>query len=239
MSSMPKDMQEKFDKYWSDYNILLSCAAILDPCFKLERVEYCYEKLYGETYAKEMVSRIKVTLFDLFDEYKRVACGATSPTFASSFGMTNVSHDVGCDENQMDDILEYKMFLSKTRKVENDKSELDLYLEEKNFDVMGKCDVLEYWNRSLYGKKLINPWRASLEEKIIEMLACYEDWLRAKGLTLGSTSLFNYDDSIVGEEDEDENEVEEDSFILEQKLLSGGCFTVKELWMFLIKNWDV
>ena len=144
----PRICKKKFDKYWSDYNILLSCAAVLEPRFKLERVEYCYEKLYGETYAKEMISRIKITLFDLFDEYNGVACGPTSPTLATILGMTNVSHDVGCDKDQMDDTLEYKMFFSKKRKVDNDKSELELYLEEKNSDVMGKCDVLDYWSRS-------------------------------------------------------------------------------------------
>ncbi|KAI3681032.1 hypothetical protein L6452_35814 [Arctium lappa] len=85
-----------------------------------------------------MVSRIKITLFDLFDEYKGVACGSTSP-IATSLGMPNVSHGVGCGEDQMDDILEYKMFLSKKRKVDNEKSELEPYLEEKNPDVMGKC----------------------------------------------------------------------------------------------------
>ncbi|KAJ9542589.1 hypothetical protein OSB04_029095 [Centaurea solstitialis] len=191
---MSKKMQKKLDKYWSDYIILLSCAAVLDPRFKLERVEYCYEKLYGETYAKEMISHIRSTLFDLFDEYKGEACGSTSPTLATSLGMKNVSRCyIGCDKDQMDDILEYKMFLSKERKVDNDKSELELYLEEKNYDVMGKCDVLDYWSRNSVcypnlacmahdiftipistvhsesafsmGKKLINPWRASLGER--------------------------------------------------------------------------
>ena len=149
-----------------------------------------------------MISRIKITLFDLFDEYKGVACGSLSPTLATSLGMTNVSHDVGCDKDQMDDILEYKMFLSKKRKVDNDKSDLKLYLEEKN------SDVLDYWSRCLahysnlpcmardvftipistvpsesafsIGNKLIVPWKDSPWEMIIQMLACYEDCLKQK-----------------------------------------------------------
>lgn len=53
------------------------------------------------------------------------------------------------------------------------------------------------------GKKLINPWRASLTSMTIESLACYEDWLRSKGFSLGRSTLFSAQ--------EDEYEDEEDS----------------------------
>lgn len=209
---MVKPMKEKFEKYWSDYSLVLSCAAVLDPRFKLERVEYCYEKLFGEVYANRMVERVKNTLFDLFDEYKDVHT-SSSPNLATSSGTPTVASVVGNNGEQMDEILDYKVFLSKKRKSDTMKSELELYLEEKNPDVTNKCDVLSYWNKSVVrypnlacmardlltipvstvpsessfsmGKKLINPWRASLGQKTIEALACYEDWLRAKGLNLG------------------------------------------------------
>uniref|UniRef100_A0A803LEB2 HAT C-terminal dimerisation domain-containing protein n=1 Tax=Chenopodium quinoa TaxID=63459 RepID=A0A803LEB2_CHEQI len=92
----------------------------------------------------------------------------------------------------------------------NDKSQLDLYVEEKNVDFNSKIDVLVWWKNNRahrhpqlaalvrdilaipissvpsesafsMGKKLINPWRASLTSMTIESLSCYEDWLRAKG----------------------------------------------------------
>lgn len=59
MFDMAMEMQVKFNKYCSDYNLILSCAAVLDPRFKLEGVEYCYEKLYGETYAKEITNTLE------------------------------------------------------------------------------------------------------------------------------------------------------------------------------------
>ncbi|KAK9697464.1 hypothetical protein RND81_08G039400 [Saponaria officinalis] len=43
LSSMVSNMHEKFNRYWSEYNLVLSCAAVLDPRLKLERVEYCYD----------------------------------------------------------------------------------------------------------------------------------------------------------------------------------------------------
>lgn len=217
LSSMAKFMKEKFDKYWSDYSLILSCAAVLDPRFKLERVEYCYEKLYGELYAKEMIERVRSTLFNLFDEYQELHAGA-SPNLATSSGTRTINSVVGSGGDPVDELLEYQVFLSKKRKADNMKSDLKLYLEEKNPNVTEKCDVLSYWIKSMVrypnlacmardiltipistvpsesafsmGKKLINPWRASLGEKIIEVLACYEDWLHSKGLKLGKLLIF-------------------------------------------------
>lgn len=103
LSSMAKDMQLKFDKYWSNFNVIISCAAGLDPRFKLERVEYCYEKIYGKTYANEMVSHIRITLMDLFDEDKGVARSSSSPTFATSFETINVPSSVVCGNVQLDE----------------------------------------------------------------------------------------------------------------------------------------
>ncbi|XP_074305575.1 zinc finger BED domain-containing protein RICESLEEPER 1-like [Silene latifolia] len=59
LSTMVSDMHEKFNKYGYEYNLILSCAAVLDPRFKLERAEYCYSKLYGNVYAKEKIEDIK------------------------------------------------------------------------------------------------------------------------------------------------------------------------------------
>lgn len=46
-SPIIKEMQEKFNKCWAKYSLVLSCAAVLDPLYKLDYVEYCYTKLYG------------------------------------------------------------------------------------------------------------------------------------------------------------------------------------------------
>ena len=48
LSSIVDPMLKKFDKYWKEYNLQLSCAAILDPRFKLKFVEFCLVKVFGE-----------------------------------------------------------------------------------------------------------------------------------------------------------------------------------------------
>src|SRR5207237_834860 len=45
MTAMVKEMKQKFDKYWKDYSTILSCAAILDPRYKLDLLTYYYTKL--------------------------------------------------------------------------------------------------------------------------------------------------------------------------------------------------
>jgi len=46
-SNIVNDMQAKFDKYWSEYNLALSCDTILDPRYKVTFVKYCFVKIYG------------------------------------------------------------------------------------------------------------------------------------------------------------------------------------------------
>ena len=45
-------MKEKFDKYWSQYSVVLAFDTILDPTKKLNFLKYIYSKLdsydYGE-----------------------------------------------------------------------------------------------------------------------------------------------------------------------------------------------
>ncbi|KAK9714309.1 hypothetical protein RND81_06G085400 [Saponaria officinalis] len=65
LANMVKLMQKKFDKYWNRYNLLFSCACILDPRYKMKFVEYCFTTLYGELYAKEKTKEVLKTLTTL------------------------------------------------------------------------------------------------------------------------------------------------------------------------------
>ena len=42
LADMANRMLGKFDKYWSEYNLYLSCAVILDPRCKVKFVDYCF-----------------------------------------------------------------------------------------------------------------------------------------------------------------------------------------------------
>ncbi|XP_048493931.2 zinc finger BED domain-containing protein RICESLEEPER 2-like [Beta vulgaris subsp. vulgaris] len=236
---MAKEMQKKFDKYWSDYNLLLSCACVLDPRYKLGFVEYCYSTLYGESHAKEKVANVRSMLCELLKEYRGVDGGGVGGS--GDIGEGTSSHATNFTSGSGSDTMaNYSSWMSNKQRSFVDKSQLDLYLEEKNVAHTLKLDVLDWWKNNggprhpqlaalardilaipissvpsesafSMGKKLINPWRASLTSMTIESLACYEDWLRAKGFSLGH-SLFStqYEEC----EDDDDHNLDEECKIV-------------------------
>ncbi|MBA0816172.1 hypothetical protein Gohar_000865 [Gossypium harknessii] len=65
---MIKQMQKKFNKYLAKCSLVLSCAAILDPRYKLNYVQYCFNTLYG-IHASDFWETILSNHRLLFDEY--------------------------------------------------------------------------------------------------------------------------------------------------------------------------
>ncbi|XP_050386220.1 zinc finger BED domain-containing protein DAYSLEEPER-like [Argentina anserina] len=61
LSRMGKELDLKFKKYWSNYSLILGIAVVMDPRFKMEFVEWAYEKLYGRepSQLKEFDARYK------------------------------------------------------------------------------------------------------------------------------------------------------------------------------------
>jgi len=59
----------KLDKHWSEYNLYLSCAIILDPRYKVKFVEYCSSKLFGHDEAIEQLDNVLGTSRSLYDDY--------------------------------------------------------------------------------------------------------------------------------------------------------------------------
>ncbi|CAH9120984.1 unnamed protein product [Cuscuta epithymum] len=207
LSNMVSEMQLKFQKYWEDYNLILSCAAVFDPRLKLDGVGFLYKKLLGEESGDVFVHKIKTTLVELLDEYKGAfgEVGESGQNTSSSHfnsSMLQSEFDSGSDEEDL------YQFMSKKRKAEI-KSELDLYLDEKPLNMKDDVNVLQFWKRNSsrfvilsslardilslpvstvpsesafsLGKKIITPSRSSLSPTTVEALACYEDWLRAAG----------------------------------------------------------
>ncbi|MBA0810368.1 hypothetical protein Gohar_002371, partial [Gossypium harknessii] len=65
---MVMQMPEKFNKYWAEYSLILSCAAILNPCYKLNYVQYCFTTIYN-AHASNFVQIILNNIKLLFNEY--------------------------------------------------------------------------------------------------------------------------------------------------------------------------
>ena len=69
IQSMCSRMKENFDKYWSEYCVVLAFGAILDPTKKLNFLKYTYSKLDPHGY-EERLERVKKVLYALFEEYR-------------------------------------------------------------------------------------------------------------------------------------------------------------------------
>jgi hypothetical protein len=92
---MASQMISKFEKYWSELNLVLAIAVILDPRYKLCLVKYYYTKIYGAE-SQEYENVIK-TLTKLFMDY-------SAPTTSSS---TVVQPQKGSDWKKVNNITSF------------------------------------------------------------------------------------------------------------------------------------
>ncbi|KAK5842447.1 hypothetical protein PVK06_004804 [Gossypium arboreum] len=151
LTPMVKKIQEKFNKYCAEYSLIMSCAAILNPRYKLNYVQYCFTTIY-DIHALDFVETILSNLRLLLDEYAKKS-KSTSSSFADNFNVSdrnpvdsslhqhNVnSVDFGGDFDESDD---YKWHLNESS-IKNEKSQLDIYLEELELEFNSRIDVLDY-----------------------------------------------------------------------------------------------
>ncbi|MBA0765251.1 hypothetical protein Gotri_014476, partial [Gossypium trilobum] len=114
LTPMVKQIQEKFNKYWAEYSLILSCAAILDPRYKLNYLQYYFTTIYG-IHDSDFVQTILSNLRLLFDEYVK-KLKSTSSSLARSSNVSNNdpvdsslhqhnvnSADLGGDYDESDD----------------------------------------------------------------------------------------------------------------------------------------
>ncbi|KAG6475664.1 hypothetical protein ZIOFF_064893 [Zingiber officinale] len=178
MRSMANRMFHKFDKYWKDYNILFAIAVIVDPRFKMQFVEFCYNKLYG--HGSNELSLVRSKLVSLFEEYMHMGIASkvsTSSASSSSHSAIddNASLALNLGSGCMDVLKEFDTFQSLEFIGRAQKSQLELYLEEPTIDRITKLDVLGFWKAHQF---------SAMKPDVVEALVCCRDWLAGgKGLT--------------------------------------------------------
>jgi hypothetical protein len=184
-------MRDKFNKYWSEYSVFLSCAAVLDPRIKFKFLSYSYSKLYDEHDANRRITAVRSTLTSLFNEY---GSGASLNENTSTPSCSNTS-GLGA-------FADYDQYVESTTSQE-EKTELDLYLGEPVKKLNDNVDILDYWNKSAarypqlarmardilavpvssvasesafsLSKKVITLNRSSLKPNTVEALMCLQD----------------------------------------------------------------
>ena len=103
-------MKFKFDKYWDCYSVVLACAIVLDPRYRLDYVDYIFKKIEPVEHIVEMkVESIETKLYKLFPEYERPKPMATtnvSSCVGSSSHTSGAVDDPDDDEDKEYDVSE-------------------------------------------------------------------------------------------------------------------------------------
>ncbi|CAN1121456.1 Zinc finger BED domain-containing protein RICESLEEPER 4 [Linum perenne] len=69
MKAMAIKMQQKFDKYWGDSNLVMAFAVVLDPRNKMRVIEVAFPDLYSEDTYLRHLHLVREKLYELFEEY--------------------------------------------------------------------------------------------------------------------------------------------------------------------------
>ncbi|MBA0853999.1 hypothetical protein Goshw_024786 [Gossypium schwendimanii] len=100
LTPMVKQMQKKFNTYWVEYLLILSCAAILDPCYKLNYVQYCFTTIYC-IHASNFLETILNKLSLLFNDYVKKFKSTSSFLVRSSNVSDNDPVDSSLHQNNV------------------------------------------------------------------------------------------------------------------------------------------
>ncbi|XP_052193762.1 zinc finger BED domain-containing protein RICESLEEPER 2-like [Diospyros lotus] len=208
MQDMAWTMKAKFDKYWSECNMVMALANILDPRCKMMGVRMCFPMIYPKDEAEENIKKVQKALNDMYAEYviflSEDAEREQSTNINESHStMTSISSSSTGWSLLMD-------FVKQTEVVPPIKSEVEVYLDEHvyipNNSLHTTFCALDWWkvNSSKFrvlsrmaadvlaipistvasestfsaGGRIIDSFRASLNPDTVEALICGGDWLR-------------------------------------------------------------
>ncbi|XP_050908345.1 zinc finger BED domain-containing protein RICESLEEPER 2-like [Lathyrus oleraceus] len=133
MKEMAKAMKGKFDKYWSQCNLVMSLASVLDPGIKMMGVNMCFPLIYPEVEARKNIENVRIALDDMYKEYADILSEHSEEGSSRS----------GVDQNGL--ILESQK--------SSGWSLLMNYVEEQQAIPVVKSEIEEYLNEPTYKPK--------------------------------------------------------------------------------------
>ncbi|XP_062170507.1 zinc finger BED domain-containing protein RICESLEEPER 1-like [Alnus glutinosa] len=114
----------KFEKYWSEFSLVLAIAVVLDPRYKLHLVKYYYTKIYGAE----------------SQEYENVTKTLTKPFYG-----VQCSYDFKLHSCSTPRRLRLGPAFDRVD-ADAQKTQLELYLDEpKYLDKSTTFDILSFW----------------------------------------------------------------------------------------------
>ena len=121
---MVRKMKEKFDKYWSDCNMLMAIASVLDPRFKMSFIEFSFPLIYLEEDAQENIKKVQDALKEMFSLYSKNF--AEIETTISDAGALSDLISINENNNAESPNMEmYYQFLKSKKATQPTRNELD------------------------------------------------------------------------------------------------------------------
>ncbi|RYQ99307.1 hypothetical protein Ahy_B07g087231 [Arachis hypogaea] len=206
----------RIQQYRDDDDLSISLMEILDPCHKLDYVEWFLVNSFGAEVGGELKTKLSSCLHSLYNLYLGAKEGNQDDTLSQPSA-----------SDKAKDIYDMGLYHRSTGRKSNLKSELDHYLNEdcepddKPLDILGwwkvnsnRFSILANMARDILaipvstvasesafsmGGRIIDQYRSSLTPKMVEALVCTEDWL--KGYFFSSHAPENFEDLEKVEQD--------------------------------------
>ena len=86
LRDMTINMSSKFEKYCNidKVNVVLIAAMVLDPCYKLKYMKFCYSKFYYSTKVDEIIGKVKHFMELFYQQYSSTLLDNTSNSVIES-----------------------------------------------------------------------------------------------------------------------------------------------------------
>ncbi|XP_072054326.1 zinc finger BED domain-containing protein RICESLEEPER 2-like [Arachis hypogaea] len=142
LSSMTEKMKSKYDKYWGNIkntNMMIFIAVVLDPRYKLQLIKWSFEKLYETEDAEFLTSKVKETLFKVFDSYRLFGGNYQRSTRQDPPEIS--TQELEAHETSFAMEFEKEMQFNKSV----NKNEVELYLMEALEKSGVQFDILNWW----------------------------------------------------------------------------------------------
>ncbi|KAK9286347.1 hypothetical protein L1049_014740 [Liquidambar formosana] len=156
IKAMARKMNEKFEKYWGECNLLMAIAGVLDPRYKMVLVEYCFSEIYPEGEATRNINSVREALYKIFKEYAANHTLTLSSNVVPSTAQ-DTQHCVSSSSNNSSSFgrsvasgkSRFESFVKRVDTIQPVKSDLDVYLEEGVYicgdGANDNFDALEWW----------------------------------------------------------------------------------------------
>ncbi|KAL2905817.1 putative AC transposase [Bienertia sinuspersici] len=190
---MSSVMMENFEKYWSDYSLLLSIAVMLDPRYKLALVRNNWSHLYVDAKVDARITKVKDAFIELYK-----FCDSAATSTSSNSVSSRVSPQFSMSAM-------WETFESNNASGSDALTVVDAYLNAPLVPRSPDFDILKYWQSSSstyptlarmakdvlavpitsvasessfsMGSRTLTKYRALLLPKNVEAIVTTQNWL--------------------------------------------------------------